>query len=171
MMVRRSQKNVWLFCALLLLVQSLLPASAVALVSVHCVGMPANAPACAQSVIPVEDSAVAGMHLASMSCCRHMNGQSSMSGCPHTADLSPRPSMLSAPTCLVTVSPLSTERALSNTSVRQWMLNASPSLAPPAKSLVQFPLCTAAVILPVRTFDLPPIQLTHLHGLRAPPAA
>lgn len=171
MMLRRSQKNVWLFCALLLLVQSLLPSSAVALVSVHCVGMPTNAPACAQSVIPVEETTVAGTHLAAMSCCRQMGGHSSMSGCPHTADLSPRPSMLSAPTCLVTVSPLSTERALSNTSVRQWMLNASPSLVPPTASLVQFPLCTAVVILPVCTFDLPPSQLTDSHGLRAPPAA
>lgn len=171
MMVRCSQKNVWLFCALLLLVQSLLPASAVAYVSVRCVGTPAIAPDCAQSLIPVEDTTVAETHLASMSCCRHMDGQGSMSGCPHTAGLSPRPFALSAPTCLVTVSPLSTERALSNTSVRQWMLNASPSLAPPAASLVQFPLCTVAPILPVRTFDLPPSQLTHSHGLRAPPVA
>ncbi len=171
MMMRRSQKNVWLFCALLLLMQSLLPASAVALVSVHCVGMPANAPACAQSVIPVEETAVAETHLASMSCCRHMGGQSSMSGCPHTVDLSPRLAALSAPTCLVTVSPLSTERAVPNTSVRQWMLNTSPSLAPPDAPLVQSPLCTAMVLLPVRIFDLPPSQLTHSHSLRAPPAA
>ena len=170
-MVRRSQKIVWLFCALLLLAQSLLPASAVALVSVRCVGTPADAPACAQSVIPVEDTTVAGTHLASMSCCRHMDGQSSVSGCPHTAGFSPRPSALSAPTCLVTVSPLSTERAVSTTSIRQWMLNASPSLAPPIASPVLSPLCTAVVILPVRLFDLLPSQLTYSHGLRAPPAA
>ena len=169
--MRRSQKDVWLFCALLLLVQSLLPASAVALVSIRCVGMPANAPACAQSVIPVEDTTVTETHLASMSCCRHMDGQSSMSSGLHIADLSPRPPVLSAPTCLVTVSPLSSERAVPNTNVRQWMLNASPSLAPPAASPVPFPLCTAVVILPVRTFDLPPSQLTHSHGLRAPPTA
>ena len=135
------------------------------------VGMPANAPACAQSVIPVEDTAVAETHLASMSCCRHMGGQSSTSGCPHTADVSPSRSVLAAPTCLVTVSPLSTERAMSNTSVRQWMLNACPALAPPAASRVQFPLCTTAVLLPVRIFDLPSSQFTHSHGLRAPPAA
>lgn len=170
-MVRHAQKTVWLFCALLMLVQSLLPASAVALVSVRCVGAPAYAPSCAQSVIAVEDTTVAGTHLASMSCCRHLDGQSSMSGCRDTTGLSPRLSALSAPTCLITVSPLSTERAVSTTSVRQWMLNAPPSLAPPVASPVLPSLCTAVVIPPVRPFDLPPSQLTHSHGLRAPPAA
>lgn len=167
-MARCSKKTVWLFCALLLLVQSLLPASAVALVSIRCVGMAADAPSCTQAVIPVADTAVAGTHLASMSCCRHRNGQSSMSGCK-TPDPPSPPFALSAPTCLVTVSSLSTERALSTASIRQWMLNACPALAPPAASPVHFPLCAAVILLPVCFCDLPPSPPTHSHGLRAPP--
>jgi len=169
-MVRRSQKTVWLFCVLLLLVQSLLPASAVALVSVRCVGAPADTPSCAQSVVPVEDTTVAETHMALMPCCRHMDGQSSLSDCPH-AKLASASSTLSAPTCLVTVSPLSTERAVSTTNVRQWMLNASPSLAPPAAPPVLLAVCTSVVSLQVYTFDIPPSPPSHSHGLRAPPVA
>ena len=56
-MLRRLPQAFWMFCAALLLAQSILPASALASVSVRCVGMPAATPACAEaSVIPVADT-------------------------------------------------------------------------------------------------------------------
>lgn len=167
-MVRRSQKTIWLFCVLPLLVQSFLPVSAVALVSVRCVGARTDSPPCVQSMIPVGDSAAAGTHLASMPCCRHKGGQSSTKGCPH-AIIDGSFSALSAPTCLVTISPLSAERAVATTSARRWMLNASPCLAPPTVSPNLLLLFNTVLPSPVDIFDLPPNYLTDSNGLRAPP--
>jgi hypothetical protein len=54
----------WLLLAPFLVAQALLPASAIASVSMRCVGMPAAAAACAQSGSMAE--------MAKMPCCRHM---------------------------------------------------------------------------------------------------
>ena len=152
----RHYKWVWLFCALLLAFQSLLPVSAMAFVSVHCVGASATAPACAEAVLPVVDTMGARTYLAPMSCCLHSS---------RTSD----PITLSAPTCLVTVNPLNTERASAILSVRQWMLNASPALAPPANSHTLFPVIRIVALVFKPVSHLPHSRFVLSHGLRAPP--
>ncbi len=166
----RQHKWFWLFCVLLMAFQSFLPTSAVAFVSVRCVGAPSTAPDCAQAIVPVADTNRAGTYLAPLSCCRHMHG-----GCPMTNDLStrrtPRSVTLSVFPCLVTVNPLNTERSAATISIRQWMLAASPALAPPALGCVLPQIDSAAVshslFVSRLAFSPPPAS----HGLRAPPVA
>jgi hypothetical protein len=153
-MQARQYKWVWLFCALLLVLQSLLPISAMALVSVRCVGSSASTSDCAQSIVPVADTMGARSYLASMSCC------------PHRHSLSP---VMSAPTCLVTVNPMSTERAAAMVSIRQWMLAASPVLVPPVSAHSFVPSVTAAITFPHLAFCLLRSLSIRSHGLRAPP--
>jgi hypothetical protein len=153
-MQARQYKWVWLFCASLLVFQSLLPISAMASISVRCVRSSASTPDCAQSVVPVADTMGARSYFASMSCC------------PHRHSLFP---VMFAPTCLVTVNPMNTEVAAASVSVRQWMLFASPALAPPTFVGIFRPLVGSAVAFPHLVSHLafsPPICS---HGLRAPP--
>ncbi len=170
MMWARRYNLVWLFCALLLVCQSLVPESAMAFVSVRCVGAPSVAPACAQAVMPIADTSGVGTYLAPMSCCRHMHGVCPMTGASQMGR-SAYPVKLSALPCLVTVSPLNTERPAATTvSVRQWMHVASPALAPPAATNVPVPLEAAALPSPCLSIHFP-ISPSDSHGLRAPPVA
>lgn len=170
MMRARPHNLAWLFCALLLAIQSLLPVSAMASISVRCVGAPSTMAACAQAVVPIAATNGSGTYLAPMSCCRHMHGICPMASsqqaghAPPTVRLSPLP-------CLVTVSPLNTEQAAATVSVRQWMLIASPALAPPAAPQLLFLLDGAVAPLPLLAphfFLSPPADSP---GLRAPPVA
>ena len=170
-MMRARQYNwVWLFCALLLASQSLLPVSAMASVSVRCVGAPSTSPACAQAVIPFADSSKVGTYLAPMSCCRHMHGVCPMSSGPQAGHALPIVRVSALP-CLVTVSPLNTERPAATVSVRQWMLLAPPALASPATPHLSLCLNGAAAPLPHLTYLLPLGPPAVSHGLRAPPVA
>lgn len=82
------------------------------------------------------------------------------------------PVKLSALPCLVTVSPLNTERPAATTvSVRQWMLVASPALAPPAATNVLASLEAAAPPSHRLRIHFPLSPSAKSHGLRAPPVA
>lgn len=171
MMWVRRYNLVWLFCALLLVCQSLVPESAMAFVSVRCVGAPSVAPACAQAVMPIADTNGVGSYLAPMSCCRHMNGVCHMTRASD-AGRNPHPVKLSALPCLVTVSPLTSERPAATTvSIRQWMLVASPALAPPVATNALAPLEAAALPSHRLRIHFPLSPSAKSHGLRAPPVA
>ena len=170
MRVRRFYQASWLLCVLLM-TQSLLPASAmVVFVSVRCAGAPAAAPACAEAVVSPADSMAAGMHPASMSCCRHMGGHCGMMG-RAVVPPAPHSDVLSAMPCVVSISPFTTERPALLTSVRSGMLWACPALAPPATAPAFGLLSPAAARTSAHLFALAPGSFSHGHGLRAPPAA
>ncbi len=166
----RKHNSAWLLCALLLALQSLLPASAMASISVRCVGAASETPACAQAVMPISETSGVGTYLAPMSCCRHMHGVCPMTGASQMG-ISPYPTKLSALPCLVLVSSLNIERpAAATVSVRRWMLVAPPALAPPAATNVPDPFEVAALPC-VRLSIHPPLSPSaDSHGLRAPPA-
>lgn len=167
----RAHQHNWtrFFCAFLLAFQSFLPASAMASISVRCAGSPSTSPACAQAVV-LADSSKAGTYLAPMSCCQHMQGVCPMTGGPQVGHL-PLTVKVSALLCLITVSPLNTERPAATVSVRQWMLLAPPALAPPATPHLSLCLNGAAAPLPDLTYLLPLGPPAASHGLRAPPVA
>jgi len=167
-MARRPLKTLWLLCAFLLLMQSLLPVSAQAYVSVRCVGAPAGTPDCAKSLVPADESASARSYQAPMSCCVHaMRGCAMMDGANAVPSLSP--AAVSSLPCLVTVSPLTSVCPAAVQAARLWMLDASPANAPPAQmSLLSLPLQTL-MRLPLIFFILPTPAFSPSHGLRAPP--
>lgn len=167
----RPYNHLWLLLALLLAGQSLLPASALAFVEMRCLNAPASAPACARVAVPVSGTSfacsqrVSMAHCTEMACCR-VNAMPRMS-C-RAQPVSPR-AALSAPTCLVSVTPAVGERATLAPGHARGLLDAAPSLAPPASR-------AAAVVLlsPRSRRSLPAPGLfarlfSHLHGLRAPP--
>ena len=167
-MVRRFQKTIWLLCAFLLLSQSLLPVSAQAYVTVRCVGASASSPNCARTLVPVEEGTPGRAYLAPMACCAHMTRMCAM-GHGISTEASVYPAVVSSLPCLVTVSPLSTERSTATQNARSWMLDASPAHAPPAATAVSsLPVQTIAR-LPVNSFSLLASAFSPSHGLRAPP--
>ena len=167
-MVQRFQKTFWLLCAFLLLTQSLLPASALAYVSVRCAGAEANAPVCAQLLVP--QTSPAGTFPAPMSCCRHMTRHCTLAGMAGIVPILTLSSVSALP-CLVTITPLTSEQPASASTVRLWMLGTSPAHAPPiAPGVASFPLTTSMRLrLPLRNF--PKLLCSLSHGLRAPPTA
>jgi hypothetical protein len=169
-MSRRLQPAVWMLCALLLLAQSVLPASAMALVSMRCVGMPVTAHACAEAVLPVAETTHAETYLAPMSCCRHMHSDCPLMGVGQ-AETALHPAVLSALPCRVSVTPLNNEQPVAITGMRQWMLTASPAMAPPRIMPVVPVLGASTRIRSTLSYSIPPDRFTRSHGLRAPPVA
>lgn len=160
----RPYNHLWLLLALLLAGQSLLPASALAFVEMRCLNAPASAPACARVAVPVSGTSFACSQRVSMANCAEMPCCRARKMLP-----TPRRAALSAPTCLLSITPAVGERATLAPGHARWLLDAAPSLAPPASR-------AAAVVLlsPRSRRSLPAPGLfarlfSHLHGLRAPP--
>ena len=170
-MQRRPHKFI-LFLALLLTGQSLLPAAALAQVSMRCAGAPASSAACAQDTVLSADPAVVSKHFAGLACCRAMSHCASMALSVHRSATPMSRASLTAPRCLLSVSILSTKPAMLGRQTHRWLLLAAPALAPPVvRSVSLSPVSLPKIQLAPVSFALPPSVLTHLHGLRAPPAA
>lgn len=170
MTLRRFHKIAW-FCTLLLLVQLLLPASAVALVSIRCAGAPASAPACARAVLPMADSAMMGTYRAAKACCLHMNGL-------HCAMMGGRQAVPSAQAtvqadlpCIVSISVFASDRPASAGSLRERTPPSAPVLLSAAAQSVLHVLSPIVTADHASPFALPPACTAQAHGLRAPPVS
>jgi len=173
-MQRRRHSFLGRLLALLLMAQSLLPVTALASVKVRCVGAPLSAKPCVQALVPVSDTASAQTMRAGMACCRTMMACRSMMG--HQAmpvaapgDPAPHRAVFSALSCLVSVTPVCTKQAAVVPHSQQWLLHSAPAQAPPVTNLVPLALSRLSAIPSQRSFSLPPLFITHAHGLRAPP--
>ncbi len=173
---RRCYRNLWLLTALFLLAQALSPMAALAEVSVRCLGASSPMP-CARAVLPVADGVSATLHTAEMSCCRTMPHcrmrPALMSACVHASPVPSSRVTVSAPECLVSITPLTVrDTACVTPAGHHWLLHAAPALAPPALASLSVPLAVASLFAFPLPFDSPPPALPITsHGLRAPPCA
>jgi hypothetical protein len=160
-----------MFAALIVALQTVFPAVALAEVSMRCAGMPASS-SCAKEVLPVTNTEKA--NFANMPCCRHMAAM--RQACPMdmaigSVQMPVKVMTVSSPKCLISINPLSSSQPVVIRSVHKWLLNAAPALAPPSNF---YSLTSFTTIIIARQPQPNSLALAHFalsHGLRAPPVA
>jgi hypothetical protein len=150
--------------------QALVPATAMALVSVRCAGAPMDAAPCATAIMPADQPASVTHRVAAMACCRAMGRHCAMMMTP-AASAPMAVTTLSAPKCRVTVTSYGRDRVAISCIRYQSLRQAPVALAPPVSHFdVQFPLEITTALSP-SSYILPSPDLTGSQGLRAPPVA
>ena len=179
-MKRRNNILIWLVTVLAIVIQTAVPYSALADVTVRCNGAPASAIPCAHAIVPMNGMADSPTQCPSMVCCRRQ--AIPMRACHEKMAMSPgaaqgmTPSAsqaISAPKCSIAIRPLGTSVPIVSSRIHRWMLDASPSTAPPASGYAIDRLSddVAAIISRPQSHALAPRRPSATHGLRAPPAS
>lgn len=172
-MQRYPHKIILVLLSLLLVGQSLLPAAALAEVSMRCRGASLSSKPCAQAALVAADAATITKHFAGLACCKDMVDCPAMiasgQGYGPQNTLPSYAIVASTSKCLVSVSLLDTKPATLGPQAHQWLLNSAPALAPPVvRPAVPLSLAAAIRFSPV-SFDLLPRAGVRSHGLRGPP--
>jgi len=173
---RRIYNLIWLWAVLCIMLQSALPVVALAQVSVRCVGVPVSAAPCMTAVMPISAAKPMQREMAGMACCR--NKASLMQAC-HAA-MTDRHTVLafhngvntrvSAPTCIISIKPLTSPAPAGKTSIHRWLLDTVPALAPPACNYtISYPAEVSQAAFDRSAIPLFPNPHSASHGLRAPP--
>jgi hypothetical protein len=167
----KSHNFVALFLAMIVGLQALVPASAMAVVSVRCAGAATTAPPCATAVMPADQPESVTHSVATMACCRAMGRHCAMMMMPAAASTPSAVTTFGAPKCRVTVTSIGLDR-VAVSFVRNQPLGQTPvALATPVSLFVAQLALRITTALSTTSLVLPQPDLTGSQGLRAPPAA
>lgn len=169
-MKRRLYNLARLFVLLTMFVQAVVPARALADVSVRCVGAsPMSAP-CMHAILSVSGATPSQIRCSQMSCCRSKASLMRACGMAMSDSKMSAPANLHATTCLITVKSLRSSQAAFAPVAQRWMLDAAPAAAPPAPAVsVAAPIEICVDTLRPHSVPASPGPSIHSHGLRAPP--
>jgi hypothetical protein len=169
-MKRRLYNLVMLVLLLTMFVQAVVPACALADVSVRCVWASPSSSPCMHAVIPISGATPSQIRCSQMSCCRSKAALMRACGMAMShMGSSPQPD-LHAATCVITVKSLRSSQAAFTPTTQRWMLDAAPAAAPPA-AVVSVSLPIEIPVDAPRPQSVPcsPRPSIRSHGLRAPP--
>jgi hypothetical protein len=170
-MTRLKYNRIWLIAAVLFLLQSLTPFTALAEVNVRCAGSPSSAPACAHMLVAATDTTSVKHCLSTMACCARMSPkmQMGMSQCAKM-NLSADAASVSNPAkCLLSVKILASKTVATTSAEQRWVVITALALKPP----INYPVVIASRSIRHLTCTplCHPTLFVSSHGLRAPPLA